>query len=189
MAICASDCAITAPAGYAYCFITSKKGGLARFAFLACDETFTDITDDAEWQTKINAGTLTLTGQLAGQKPRGTFTRTKLAAGIPDSVTGKENTWSFVDFNVDPLYNAVSPTQRDITFWNTIVQNASKYKVYAIDCENFVHGPVNDFVAEVDLVIPDNTKEFQRYEGSIMWDGIDILTRTALGFNINILTA
>lgn len=175
MAICNSSCAVTLPCPLdAGCEIQTRAGGIKQFAIVKCDVTFANISDEAEWQTKLNAGDAMLSGIVLGQKPKGTFTKKRISSCSAEAVVGAEKQITFQDYNVGNDYTNNGHCAA-YTFWNTILTNASAYKLAYITCDNLLYGLINDFQIEIDEVIEDNNTGSTFFDGTILWNQVQMI--------------
>ena len=149
------------------CRLRTRSAGIDRFVFGRCDITFTDITSIEEWQTKIAAGQVVFTGQVLGQKPKGTPTKKKLASCRPEIVTGFTRQLQFTDANAD------NGNFTDYDFWNDKDENQDIYVVGYITCEEYFYGFFTYSIEVDDTRVENSDEEFK-------WDGlIQYIDRTA----------
>lgn len=173
MAICGSTCAALSPLPTSYsggCGIESRPGGIKRLWFVKCDYVFADITSDAEWTTAQNNGDAVGSGLIMGQKPKGSFTKKRIASCFPEGIIGGEKTLTFQDYNSD--INAGCGAH---DFWNTILTGSSNFKVAYETCDGHVYGLINDFILEIDEVIEDNSTGSSYFDGTVMWNDLEML--------------
>lgn len=169
---CIDECAEDLPANLAVgCNTEKRRGGVPRLVFKKCNVTFADITDLAEWQTKIEAGDIVATGELMGQKPKGSFTKGKFSSKRPEEVTGKTNTIQFKD------YNAKLDDNGDLVFWDLIQKNYRKYSMGYIDDHDNFRGFHNQWTPEVDDTIEEDVNGSTFVDGVVTYNtppGIDL---------------
>lgn len=173
MAICGSTCATLSPLPDSYsggCGVTTRPGGIKRIWFVKCNYTFTDIASDAEWTTAQTNGDAVGSGLLMGQKPKGSFTKKRIASCFPEGIVGSEKTLTFQDYNADPNGGCAVHD-----FWNTILLNSGNYKVVYETCDGHVYGAINDFILEIDEVIEDNSTGSTYLDGTISWNNLEML--------------
>jgi len=169
MAICSSTCAPTLPAPYSTgCSIVPRGGGIKRLAFIKCDYDFTLISSRAEWDAAIIAGDIVLSGLIVGQKPKGSFTKKRLASCAPEITVGATKTITFQDYNSGDACTLW-------TFWNAILASPSKYKLAYQLCDNMLYGPINDFDLELDEVHEDTSEGNSFMDGTITFQGVAML--------------
>lgn len=174
MAICNSTCAPDLPVNYTGgCGIVTRPGGIKRFFFAKCDYTFQDITDVAEWQSAIADGKVVQSGLILGQKPKGSFTKKRIASCQPEGIVGAEKQITFQDYNTDTVTPGGGCLAYD--FWNTILLQPSSYQFGYYTCDGYFYGFVTDFQIEIDEVIEDNNTGAIYYDGTLLWNTIQML--------------
>lgn len=172
MSFCPDECEEALPKNVAVgCNTDKRRGGVRRLVFIKCNSTFNDTSDPAEWQTKIEAGEIVSTGELMGQKPKGSFTKGKFASALPEEVTGKTNTVQFKD------YNAELDENEDLVFWHTIQKNYRKYGMGYVDDHDNFRGFHNKWAPEIDDTIEEDTNGSTYVDGVVTYNtppGIDL---------------
>lgn len=166
--LCSTNCAQNpvAIAGGG-CDLVTRSAGFDRLVFARCDIAFTSIADLDEWQAHIAAGRIVFSGQVLGQKPKGTPTKKKLVSCRPEMVTGFTRQLQFTDPNAD------NGGFTDYDFWNDKDLHQTIYLVGYITCEEFFYGFFN-YALEIDDTRVENSEE------EFKWDGlIQYLDRTA----------
>lgn len=164
-AYCADDCATTVPqAPGAGCDITTRKGGIKRLIFAACDLTLNDPTDLAEWALAIAANKIHASGEILGSKPKGTFTKKKVASCQPETVVGGEKTINFSDYNADLA------AASDYDFWNGIFTKQRRLVFGYIDCDDNFYGFIPNWALEVDDTREEDVKGNTFFEGVITYE-------------------
>lgn len=162
--------------------MSRRVGGYTGLVFMKCSETFTDITDSAEWNTKIAAGDVVvrLNCGMKGSKSSEPNIE-EVGSCLTDEVTRRKHTYTFedgydnTDFDVHALYKHIQ-------------QNPSDYKVAFVKCAT---NEIVEFVTAT--VIPDKTVE-DTNAGREFWNVIvsfDSITEPdpiTLPFNITTLT-
>lgn len=175
MAICNSTCAPDLPVSYSGgCGIVTRPGGIQKLVFIKCDYTFTDIDSLTEWQTAVTNGDVVLSGLILGQKPKGSFTKKRIASCQPEGVVGAEKQLTFQDYNTDTITPGGAGCLA-YQFWNTILTEPSSYKFGYYTCDGFFYGVINDFQIEIDEVIEDNNTGSTYFDGTILWNSIEML--------------
>lgn len=149
MILCETACA-TAPKKYpsAGCAIQTRQGGIYRLVFFKCNFSFTDPTDIAEWEAGITAGNIVVSGEILGDKPRGTATKKKLSSGRPEQKTGISQVINFQDYNLNAT-DAVED-QPTYLFWEDKDKNHTKYNFGYFDFEENFFGIFSQISLEVD---------------------------------------
>lgn len=179
MAICNSSCAPAVPASYAGgCGIVTRNGGIKRIWIIKCDYTFTNIGDRTEWETAVDDGNAVGSGLILGQKAKGSFTKKRIASCQPEGVVGAEKQITFQDYNTDTITPGGGCLAYD--FWNTVLTSPSNYKLAYESCDGYVYGVINDFQVEIDEVIEDNNTGSIYFDGTILWNDIEMLCPVAV---------
>jgi len=169
----------TPPSDYGNkCNLDARTGGIPRLTFLVCDEEFelpypgldpitglaslttNPWTNPANVKWAICQGKLIVTGELLGQKPKGSFTKKRLSSCGPEKVISGEKTITFQDYNAD------KDTLIDFDFWEFVVDNARFLKPGFMTCDGRWYQYEGDWAIELDEVI-EETKD-----GSSFYDGI-----------------
>ena len=177
MAMCDSGCAVALPLPYSNgCGVVTKPGGINRIAFLMCDVDFV-ITSQSDWDTAIADGDAVISGILLGSKPKGTFSKKRVNSCSPERVVGGEKTVVFQDYNDGTVHDADDCAEYE--FWNTILANPAAYRAVLFTCDGYAYGPIDDFVLEVDEVIDETDTGNRFFDGSILWNQIDMICPTA----------
>jgi hypothetical protein len=168
MSICNSNCvsAIPVAAGGDGCKVTTRSGGVRRLIFAQCDISFTDILDLNEWQTKIAADELHATGEIKGNKPKGSFTKLKTASCLPEQVVSGEKSLQVFDYNADDA------TFLDYDFWNGIQADHQAMVFGYTDCNDNLYGFIGEFAVEIDDVREDDVKGNTFFDILITWESI-----------------
>jgi hypothetical protein len=174
MAICNSNCAPNLPDSYSGgCGIVTRPGGISKLIFIKCDYTFTDIESVAEWTTAVGAGDVVFSGLILGQKPKGSFTKKRIASCQPEGVVGAEKQLTFQDYNTDTITQGGGCLAYD--FWNTILAEPSSYKFAYYSCDGYLYGVIDSFQIEIDEVIEDNNTGSTYFDGTILWNSVTMV--------------
>jgi hypothetical protein len=188
MQICKPDCVTTFPGvdwGSA-CNITTRDGGIPRLTFLVCDPAMTlpyqglDSTgalspsanqwtnpDNIKWA--ICNGFLKVTGELVGQKPKGSFTKRRLSSCAPETTVSGTKTVTFNDFNAD------KETLIDYDFWQAVTDNKQFLFFGFITCDDRWYQHPGSWDIELDEVIEDTGEGKSFYDGTITMVSIDLI--------------
>lgn len=181
MAICNSNCAPDLPAAYSGgCGIVTRPGGIKKLIFIKCDAPSWDYDDPTAWTTAVNAGNVVASGLILGQKPKGSFTKKRIASCQPEGVVGAEKSITFQDYNTDTIVGSTGCLAYD--FWNTILSEPSSYRFGYYTCDGYFYGPINDFQIEIDEVIEDNNTGSIYFDGTILWNTVTM----ACGVSVNL---
>lgn len=176
MAICGSTCGgtVTVPESYTGgCGIQTRPGGIKRLWFAKCNANPWDYSLDADWTDAQQNGQVVGTGLLMGQKAKGSFTKKRIASCTPEGIVGAEKSITFQDYNSDTV-STTPPFCKAYEFYNTLLNNAGNYLFFYETCDGHVYGPITDFVIEVDEVIEDNNTGSTYFDGTVMWNDIDM---------------
>lgn len=165
--VCAPDCVEDMPdmSWVNGCNITTRSGGIPRLTWLKCDTTMVlpfangwKNLDNIKWA--ICQGFLYVSGDLLGQKPKGSTTKRRLSSCAPEQTISGAKTISFQDFNAEEVELI------DFEFWTQIVNNKPFFKFGYITCDERWYQYDGEWDIEIDEVIED-TKE-----GKSFWDGV-----------------
>jgi hypothetical protein len=165
MPLCNSSCLTTLEKHVTQsCGIVGKKGGINKIIITKCDTVFSDITDLAEWAALIASGDIVATEEVLGQKPKGSFTKKRFGSCSPESVIAGEQSITFIDYNTDE-----NGGQQEFIFWNSILEDSSKFQVGYLTCEGLFVGFIPTFSIEVGDTMEDNQNGSWQIEGTITW--------------------
>jgi hypothetical protein len=114
---------------------------------------FEDIQDTAEWATAIAAGKIGFTGNVLGQKPKGTFTTKKISSCLPEQTTGVTYQISWTDANAD------NAGLSDYDFYRYIQGNANNLVAAYLTCDDLLYFGLTKLGIEVDDVRVENSDE------------------------------
>jgi hypothetical protein len=147
------------------CNISTRTGGIPRLTFLKCNDNFVLPYPDGWANTNnvlwaINNGQLYVTGDVLGQKPKGSFTKRRLSSCAPETTISGAKTITFQDFNAD------TTTLLDFDFWSAVVENKAFLKFGWITCDERWYQYNGEWDIEIDETIED-TKD-----GKSLWDGV-----------------
>lgn len=110
-----------------------REGGFGRVGFLDCDATFTDITDETEWETYVLAGKVVVLPELIGNTVDDEVTTQRLSAWRPE----EENTRiSGVDFQLKLMDN-VTYTDFDLEY--DLKNKLAAKTAFFIDCNGLLY--------------------------------------------------
>lgn len=160
------------------CNISTRDGGIPYLTFFKCDPDtafpYPDV-DGSPWNNIDNfkwaicQGLLHITGELLGQKPKGSFTKRRLSSCGPEKTISGQKTITFQDFNADVA------TLIDYDFWDTVVKNAGFLNVGYITCDGRWFQYAGDWDIELDEVIEDTKDGKSYYDGVIAMATKDLL--------------
>lgn len=169
--ICNSTCATDLLAHPAVeCETDPREGGIDRLVFMTCDEEFADITDLAEWTTKIAANDVHMSPPIMGSKPKGSFTKKKLrSCGIERVIAGAKQI-DFKDYSVDDT------NFDEFKFWNLIQNNSKNFQLAYVGCDGLFRGFITNFEIEVDDEIEEDAETGNTFiSGSVFWNQKDMI--------------
>lgn len=169
MSICTTGCAIAVPKNEAGCGSKPRKGGVPRLVALKCDVSFADVTDLAEWQTKITADEVHASPRILGQKPKGSATKKKFNSETPEQVTGYTKSLTFQDYNADENNNT------DYDFWNGIDVNSDKFLLGYFTSDELFFGFIPDWALEIDDVAEEDSNGTLYFDGAVTWNARQML--------------
>lgn len=175
MAVCDAACSVTTPTAVnTDCGITTRQGGINRVIFMACDESFTDPTDQLEWDGLITANKLVVSPLIVGSKPKGSFTKKRVSSCSPERVVAGEKTLAFQDYNTD----ATAGNTTHIDFYNAICEAPEKWRLFYVTCDGWLYGAIDSIVLEIDEIIEDNNLGNAYIDGIISWNSTKMETPT-----------
>jgi hypothetical protein len=159
MSLCNSECVSTIPclAG-AGCQIVTRPAGIKRVIFYQCDLEFEDITDLEEWAGYIAEGRIGFSGEILGQKPKGTFTTKKLASCLPEQITGAEYQISWIDANSD------NDDFSDYDFYKYLQANANNLIAAYLTCDDLLYSGLTNLSLEIDDVRVESSDEEMNFD-------------------------
>lgn len=162
------------------CNLTTRDGGIPRLTFLKCDpdlelpyaaiegETnpWTNV-DNIKWA--LCNQILWVTGELLGQKPKGSFTKRRMKSCGPEETISGSKTVTFTDFNAD------KSDLIDYDFWDGVVENKKFMYFGFITCDERWYQFPGQWDIEVDEVIEDTSDGKSFFDGTITMNTKDIL--------------
>jgi hypothetical protein len=151
------------------CDITTRKGGIPFLTFYRCDPSlsFPYSGTLSPWDNLLNVewalcnGHLYITGEVLGQKPKGSFTKRRIASCSPEMTVAGQKTITFQDFNSDPT------GLLDFDFWRSIDSSKKFLQVGWLTCEDLWFQTTSPWDLEIDHVIEDNKEGMSFYEGAV----------------------
>lgn len=172
MKTCNPSCVTTIPNNdwTKACDLSSRDGGIPYLTFIKCDPDYehpNDTGDESPWtdmgnvKAAIDAGILYITGELLGQKPKGTFTKRRLTSCGPEKTIAGTKTITFQDFNAD------KEDLIDFDFWDGIDDNKQFMLFGWITCDERWYQTDADWDLEIDEVIEDTKDGKSFYDGTV----------------------
>jgi hypothetical protein len=162
------------------CGIQSRPGGIKRIWIINCSYEFGDIGDRNEWETAISNGDIVGSGLILGQKAKGSFTKKRIASCQPEGVVGAEKQITFQDYNHS---GTLQGNCLVYNFWNTLLTTPSNYQLAYETCDGYVYGVITDFQIEIDEVIEDNNTGSTYFDGTILWNDIEMICPVAVNLS------
>lgn len=144
MQVCNPDCLVEVPKLNVFngCNINTRKGGIARLAFLKCVPNLVFPFAPADGSTNgwsnlnnvkwaICNDLLFISGKILGQKPKGSVNKKRLASCEPEETVSGTKTITGAD------YNAASDNSLiEYDFWDSIFTNRKFMYVSWITCSD-----------------------------------------------------
>lgn len=156
------------------CDLTKRKGGIPRAIFLKCDPNFV-LSNEGGWSNVDNwiyalcQGQLYITGNILGQKPKGSNTKKRTQSCGPEEVISGTKTVSWQDYNAEPS------ELLDYDFYDSIFKNRKFLKFGWITCDELVHMFNGDWDLDGDYVTEDNQDGNTYYDAVVTMSSIDII--------------
>lgn len=184
MEVCNPSCVTTIPSVADVlnkCNLSTRKGGIPRLTFLKCDPNLELPFPALSGQTSpyqnlenikwlLCNGYLNITGELVGQKPKGSVTKKRLSSCAPEVVVAGQKTVTFFDYNAD------NDTLIDYDFWQSILDNQQFLFFGFIDCNDFWYQYDGTWSLELDEVKEDNSETgLSSYDGTVVMATKDLL--------------
>lgn len=154
------------------CGITTRPGGIPFLTFFKCDPDLSFPYEPAsgetnEWTNLQNViwalcnGHLSITGEILGQKPKGSFSKRRITSCAPEITIAGTKTLTFQDFNADP------DSLLDFDFWKGIDESKRFLQFGWITCDDLWYQTDKKWDLEIDLVQEDNSEGLSFYEGTV----------------------
>jgi hypothetical protein len=170
------------------CNITKRPGGIPRMLFLKCDPDYVhpnpggfDNLDN--WLPALCAGILYVTGEVLGQKPKGSVTKKRLQSCGPEEVVSGTKTVSWQDYNAEP------DELLDYAFYDAIMKNRKFFKFGWISCDELVHMFNGDWDLEGDYVTEDNQDGNTFFDGVVTMSSVDLIVPVSVPGVLAVLAA
>ena len=177
MLLCRPDCASGIPQidWGSKCQTTPKSGGISRLIFLVCDPEYHLLDPAKGWcdlaniQQAIADGKFLFSGEIVGQKPKGSFAKKRLSSCAPEQKISGTQTITFQDFNnIDALEN-------EYDFWDAIQKKQAFLSLGYLTCDDKFYQVSNQFDIEVGDVIEDSKDGVAYFDGTVTFQGLDIV--------------
>lgn len=184
MILCNEDCVTTIPATHKFngCNISTRKGGIARLAFLKCvaDMVFPFDPPEGEtnpWKNLLNVkwaiceDLLHVSGKILGQKPKGSFTKKRIASCDPEETTSGSKTITFSDYNA-----AGDDSLLEYDFWAAIMANKKFMYFSWITCDDLWYQYSGTWDLENDDVIEQTNDDNTFFDGVVTMNTKEFIT-------------
>ena len=155
------------------CDNTHRPGGVSRLVFYKCDPDYAfpeagSWANLDNWSDAICNGIIFFSGEVLGQKPKGTFTKRRLGSCSPEKTISGSKTVTFQDFNADPDF-------ADYDFWNNVASLKRFLQAGWITCDDRLFMVTGDFDLEIDEVAEDNSDGASFFDGTLTFQSREII--------------
>lgn len=176
--ICKPNCVVQRPPVLSQnCQITVKPGGINRLFFALCGVQ-NSVFDTPGWfnqaaliKEAICGGYLFFTGEILGQKPKGSVTRKRISSCKPELVIAGTKTVTFQDYNsYDPVPledDANYEVNQEYLFWDFIDQFQAYLTMGFVTCDGRVFFVDGEWNLEIDEVIEETKDDTSFMEGTL----------------------
>ncbi len=178
--LCDAACVDEIIRGSAGCY-TPKRGGIKYFVAMTCDQSFTDITDQLEWDAMITAKKIRLSPELEAELAAATHTTDVINTCVQTmAYLGSEIPLNFSsgDYSTDGAeYTAAE-------FWDYLLKNYQNLRFGFFDCDGQFYGmttlPDGTFQMlkaslQVADVRPLGSKTRAKFEGTLTFDNFGLI--------------
>lgn len=174
--VCNPSCVIDVPVtGWSNnCNISTRDGGIPRLTFLKCVPDL-EFPNAGEWTNVENVKwaicqeILFISGEVLGQKPKGSFTKRRLSSCAPEVTVSGTKTITFNDFNAD-VEDLI-----DYDFWDAIIKNKNFMSFGFITCDGRWYQHDGAWDIELDEVIEDTSEGKSFFDGTITITSKDLM--------------
>lgn len=164
------------------CNIGTRPGGIPFLSFFRCDSTLSFpyaavAPSTSPWSNLDNVvwalcnGHLYITGEILGQKPKGSVTKRRVTSCSPEVVIAGAKQITFQDYNasVDELI--------DFDFWTAINQSKKYLQFGWFTCDDLWYQTDKRWDLEIDHVIEDNSEQgLSFYDGTVTINEPELIT-------------
>jgi len=109
------------------------------------------------------------TGEILGQKPKGSFTKKRITSCSPEKTISGTKTVTFQD------YNSIGETLEEYTFWDNILNNTDFLYLGFVTCDDRFYMVSGHFDVELDEVIEDTKEGTSYFDGTVTFQEKDLL--------------
>lgn len=160
------------------CLVDAKPGGIYQLGFAICGIEGSVLEDD-NWfndeekvKQAICDGHLFFTGEIVGQKPKGSVTRKRFSSCRGEKVVSGVKTVTFTDFNSYESVEIESGSEykapQEYLFWDFIEEFQDYLNLFWITCDGRVYFVENGFWdLEIDEVIEETKDDSSFFDGTI----------------------
>lgn len=174
MPLTCTGCSVSVPTLSASCGKNKKQGGLPYLAIVACDYTFTNPTDPAEWASAISANNARVVKGLLGSLADPSNTTKRIGSCDPETLLGRVWTLNFQDYNFTETGSPLVFEKE--AFYNDIQADPSKYYLYFGSCDGRMW-LVSDFTLMMNVIVPDNNQDARYMNVQVMYQGLTMGTQ------------
>lgn len=176
--LCKPNCVITRPPVLSNnCLTKPKPGGVNRIFFGLCGvagsvfETPGWYNNEALIKEAICAGHLFFTGNLLGQKPKGSVTRKRIYSCQPEIVIAGTKTVTFQDYNSYTPINLEGdpnfPVGQEYLFWDFIDEFQDYLTMGFTTCDGRAYFVDGEWNLEIDEVIEETKDDTSFMDGTL----------------------
>lgn len=160
------------------CDITTRKGGIPFLLFYKCDPDATfaeDTGDESPWTSLENLRqaicqeNMYVTGELLGQKPKGSTTKRRTSSCSPEQTISGQKQITFQDFNAD------NANLLDFNFWGGIQANRKFLQIGWVTKDDLLYMSTSPWDIDIDEVSEDNDET-----GLAFKDGVITINQFAM---------
>lgn len=153
------------------CNIQTRKGGIPYLLFYKCDPDASFAVDTGElspWTSLENLRqaicqeNMYVTGEVLGQKPKGSFTKRRTSSCSPEQTIAGSKTITFQDYNAD------NTDLLDFDFWGGIVDNKKFLQPGWVTQDDLLYMVTNGWDIEIDEVAEDNSETGLAFKDGII---------------------
>lgn len=154
------------------CEVATRPGGIPFLLFYKCDpdaEFAEDTGDLSPWSSLENVRQaicqeqLFVTGELLGQKPKGTSTKRRISSCSPEQVIAGSKTITFQDYNSSP------DDLIEFDFWAGVQSNQKYLQIGWVTCDDRLYQSSKPFSLDIDEVAdPDSETGLSFMDGEVV---------------------
>jgi hypothetical protein len=166
---------VTTPQFVRNCEPKIRKGGIPNVGYINCSIEFTDITDESEWETAIEAGAVGLFPLGIGDKPEPEKQLFNTSSCGKEVLVSEIHTLNFRTFDSDLANNA------DFDKWDEVGKDWSNYRFFYLDCNGnlYLNKADNEGITprgfDLSHIIPETNEEAQFFQLVLKFDKIGLV--------------